>query len=674
MDPGTLLGPYRIDRKLGSGGMGTVYAAAGPEGVVALKVVHSHLLDTGDSIQRFEREVAIGRTVDHPNVVRTFAGGEEDGHHYMAMEYVEGQTLDGLLADLERVPEELCRHIGREVCRGLAAIHAAGAIHRDVKPGNVLITPEHVVKIMDLGVALSIEDTLRLSQTGAFLGSVSYAAPEQFEGGGKDLDGRVDLHALGLVLYELACASNPYAAADISQTVSKVLYEEPRRLGEINPQLSPFFEEVVHCLLAKNRDERFSSGEDLLAVLEAGEESDWWYERARALQLTTHRPIRRIRIPRETEVYGRDDEIAKLRELYARAATGEGNVVLIEGEAGIGKSRLVDELIGRLQSEGEDLNFLFGSYPPGGAATAEGGFSSAYREQFGGAGSAAYLPENQILVPAFDALLRGEGAPPGVQSLRKGSLQTCFVRATQALAAERMTIVLIEDLHFAPEEGRALFSSLAMSVPGHRVLLVGTARPGVSEDWLSDLTRLEQTSLLPLLRLGPKDLVNLLQDTLRSAQLARELGNQIAIKSDGNPFFVFEILRGLREGQFITESEDGTWVGTKVFNEIQIPSSVLDLVNARVSGLTEDERNLLDMAACWGFEFDPVVVGNALGLPRIPRCVPSARSSVSIGWCGRRGAATPSITTRCRRPCTGDSTSIFARNTTRRSRRLSSRA
>jgi tetratricopeptide (TPR) repeat protein len=618
MQPGTTLGPYHIDRKLGSGGMGTVYAATGPEGVVALKVVHPHLLESGDAAERFRREVAIGRAVDHPNVVRTFSGGEADGHHYLAMEYVEGQTLDQLLEELERVPEELCRHIGREVCKGLSAIHAAGAIHRDVKPGNVLITPDHVVKIMDLGVALSLEETLRLSQTGAFLGSVSYAAPEQFEGGGEDVDGRVDLHALGLVLYELACASNPYAAADVSKAVSKVLYEEPRRLGEINPQVSPFFEEVVHCLIAKDREKRFATGEELFAVLDDGEESAWWSERARALQLATQRPIRRIRIPRETAVYGRDVEIAKLRASYDRAASGDGNVVLIEGEAGIGKSRLVDELIGRLQSDGEDLNFLFGSYPPGGAATAEGGFSSAYREQFGEAGSAAYLPENQILVSAFDALLRGEGAPPDAQPLSKGSLQTCFVRATQSLAEERTTVVLVEDLHFAPEEGRALFTSLAMSVPGHRVLLVGTVRPGMPEDWQSDLTRLDQANLLQLPRLGPKDLVELLQDTLRSEQLARDLGNQIALKSDGNPFFVFEILRGLREGQFITESEDGTWVGTRIVDEIQIPSSVLDLVNARVAGLTEDERNLLDMAACWGFEFDPVVVGTALGLPRIP--------------------------------------------------------
>ncbi len=615
---GTRLGPYVIDRELGSGGMGTVYRATGPDGVVALKIVHDRLLAGGDATERFRREVEIGKTVRHPNVVSTFDGGEIDGQHYLAMEYVEGQTLAELLVELERVPEELCRHIGHEVSSGLAAIHAAGAIHRDMKPENVLITPDYVVKIMDLGVARSTDDALRLSQTGMFVGSLHYAAPEQFQGGGKGLDGRADLHALGLVLYELASGVSPYYADEIPQVVRRVLHEEPRKLGEINPQLSAFFEEVVHCLLAKDREGRFADAEALRAVLDSGEDSAWWRRRASMIRTLTKRPLRRVRIPRETAVYGREDELKKLRALYDAAKSGDGNVVLIEGEAGIGKSRLIDELIGRMQRDGEDINFLFGSYPPGGAATAAGGFSTAYREQFGADGCAEYLTATPVLVPAFDALLRGEPPPKGEETLTKDSLQTCFVNATRALGAERQTVVLIDDLHFAPDEGRALFTSLAMAAPGHRVLLIGTTRPGVSDDWTSGLTRLDQTSHVALNRLGPKDLVQLLEDTLQSEQLARELGNRIAVKSDGNPFFVFEILRGLREGQFITQLKDGSWVGTQVIDDIQIPSSVLDLVNARVADLSEEERDLLDVASCWGFEFDPALIADVLGLGRIP--------------------------------------------------------
>jgi len=181
-----------------------------------------------------------------------------------------------------------------------------------------------------------------------------------------------------------------------------------------------------------------------------------------------------------------------------------------------------------------------------------------------------------------------------------------------------MTVVLIDDLHFAPDEGRALFSSLAMAMPGHRVLLIGSTRPGVSEEWRAGLTRLAQTTPILVPRLGPKDLVRLLRDSFKSEALASSLAAQIAVKSDGNPFFAFEIIRGLREGQFITQKDDGTWVSTQIIDEIEIPSSVLDLVNARVADLSEEERDLLDVACCWGFEFDPLLIGEVLDVRRIP--------------------------------------------------------
>jgi tetratricopeptide (TPR) repeat protein len=625
---GGTLGPYRLDRELGAGGMGKVWAAR-VEGrvpgldvgaVVALKVVHPHLLETPGFFKRFLREAEIGKSVVHENVVRTYdcdavrADGQDQ--HFLVMEYVEGQTLRGLLAELERVPEELCRHIGREVAKGLAAIHAAGVVHRDMKPENVLITKEHAVKVMDLGVARLADEQLRLSQSGAFIGSVEYAAPEQF--GGAGVDHRADLHALGLILYELSCAQHPYRADSFPAVMKKVREDVPRRLGDVNPQISPFFEEVVHTLLAKTKEARVADAATLVAVLEEGEKSAWWKERAKAIRAETKRPLRRIRIPRETAVYGRETELAKLHALFAKAKSGDGQVVLIEGEAGIGKSRLVDELVGRLQRDGEDLNFLFGSYPPGGAATAAGALSTAFREHVGDSGVAAYLPQTPLLVPAFEALLRGDATPAGCEGLTRDSIATCFVQALRALAAERPTVLLVDDLHFASEDSRAMFTSLALAVPGHRILLVGTTRPANDEKWLSGLTRLPQTSQMAVGRLGPKDLALLLKDSFKSEGLAQSLGVQIGMKSDGNPFFAFEIIRGLREGQFITQRDDGTWVSTRVIDDIKIPSSVLDLVNARVADLTEDERNLLDVASCWGFEFDPLLVGEVLAVARIP--------------------------------------------------------
>jgi tetratricopeptide (TPR) repeat protein len=630
---GSRLGPYRIDSELGAGGMGRVFAATAeercvvPKGTrVALKVVHPHLLSEPGFFKRFLREAEISKAVVHGNVVRCYDADalsvEGRQHNFLVMEYVEGQTLRSLLEELERVPEELCRHIGREVSKGLSAVHEAGFVHRDLKPENVLITPDHEVKIMDLGVARLKDEVIRLSRSGAFVGSPLYASPEQFRGAGEDLDGRSDLFALGVILYELACGCHPHPGDDFVAVLGKVVKEEPRRLGEQNPQVSAFYEEVVHALLEKEPERRFDSARKLLTVLERGEDSTWWGRRAKAIRVSTRRPLRRIRIPRETAVYGRAAELGRLRELYAQAAAGNGRVALIEGEAGIGKTRLVDELVGRLQHEGEDLNFLFGTYPPGGAATAAGAWSTAYREHFGSEGLVEtleeYLPVTPVLVPAFAALLRGEPTPPGEEALTKDSVQTVFVHATRQLSRARTTVVLIEDLHFAPEEGRAMFASLALAAPEHRILLVGTARRGLPEAWWADLERLEHASRMELNRLGPKDLAELLRDAFRSDRLAEELGFRIGEKSDGNPFFVFEIIRGLREEKLLRKRPDGTWATTGAIREIRIPSSVQDLIQARIAELDEAEQELLDVAACCGFEFDPSLLADAIGAPRIP--------------------------------------------------------
>ncbi len=657
---GSLLGPYRLLSELGTGGMGKVYLAQveggeGPAAVpelapgarVALKIVHPHLLASPDFFQRFLREADVGKAVNHPNVVRTYLVDSiaHNGHelHYMVMEYVEGQTLRALLGELGRVPEQLCRHVGREVAKGLAAIHGAGVVHRDLKPENVLITRDEVVKVMDLGVALLQDQAIRLSQTGVFVGSVHYAAPEQFEGAGGVLDGRADLYALGVVLYELATSEHPFGDVAFRVLVTRILKEKPRRIGELNPQLSAFFEEVVHTLLEKEREKRFDSAALLNEVLEDAEESAWWSERQRIIRQETKRPLRRVRIPRETALYGRDADLARIRSLYEQAKAGEGRVLLLDGEAGIGKTRLVDEFVGLLEQEGEDVNFLFGSYPPGGAATAAGAFSSAFREHLGEEGLAetlaGYLTVTPLLVPAFAALLRGDALPPGAEPLTKDSLQTVFVHTTRALASERPTIILIDDLHFAPEEGRALFAALALAAPGHRVFLVGTMREGLPEAWVADLERLEHSTRLALARLGPDDLSGLLVDAFSSEALAEELAADIAVKSDGNPFFIFEIIRGLRESQLIARDEDGTWVRTQIIRDIVIPSSVSELVRARIAGLEEEDRDLLEVACCLGYEWDPTLVADALGLGALPvlkRCGRIEKRDRLIRSAGRR--------------------------------------
>ncbi len=595
---------------------------------VALKIVHPHLLAVPELLQRFQREGEAGMAVRHSNVVRTLRvetlAHEGGPVHLLVMEYVEGQTLRSLLDELEKVPERLCRHIGREVAKGLAAIHAAGIVHRDLKPENILITHDEVVKVMDLGVARLKDEALRLSQTGAFLGSIHYAAPEQFGGAWDEVDGRTDLHGLGLVLYELATGRHPYSEGNtpLPTVMHRALTEVPRRVVELNAQLSPFLDDMVHTLLAKKREQRFASAAELVGILDEEEQGAWWRGRTQAIRLDSLRPPKRIRIPRETALYGRDQEIAQLRAAYALAKSGEGQVVLLEGEAGIGKTRLVDELLGSLQQEGESPSFLFGSYPPGGAATAAGAFTLAFREHFGeGAlteGLGRHLTATPLLAPAFASMLRGDTPPPGAERLTKESLQTVFVHVTRSLATERPLVLLIDDLHFAPDEGRALFAALALAVTGHRVLLIGTMRPGVPVDWIANLGRIGHASRLALTRLSATQVGGLLADTFRDQQLAEELAPEIATRSDGNPFFVLEIIRELKRKELVRPRVDGTWARTRPIRDFPIPSSVQELVQARMAQLDDEDRALLDVASCCGFEFDPTLVADALGMGSIP--------------------------------------------------------
>ena len=606
--------------------MGTVFsavaeaadgAAGGPPiGTrVAVKTLHPHLVEKDELRRRFLREARIGLAVLHENVVRTYEVGEDDGTLFLAMEFVEGQTLTELRREMGTAPEQLCRHVASELCKALGALHEAGVVHRDVKPDNVLVTPNHVVKLVDFGVARSDEQSAALSREGAFVGSVNYAAPEQF--GGTDVDGRCDLHALGVVLYELSCGEHPYRGGGLPEVIRRIRREPPERLGDLNPQLTPYFENVVHTLLAKVPDARFQTAGALLDVLQGGEDGSWWQARRRGLRGATAVPLRRVRIPRETAVYGREDELESLRDAFDSAAGGGGRVLLVEGEAGVGKSRLVDELVVRLQRRGTLLRFLHGAYPPGGIAAATEGLVAAFRDEAGDTDIARHLAGSPELQSAFAALLRGEPVPEGTPALGSDAVGTCFARVLAGMSEELPTVLLVDDLHSAGDDALAMFASLAHAVRNRRVLLIGTLRPSDCAEWAGNLCALEHAERLTLTRLRRAALLDVLAETFGSRPLAERMAPPIEQRSDGNPFFVFEIVRVLRERGFTTAAGEDSGDQTRLLDGLELPDSVRELLRARLARLTDDERELLDVAACDGHEFDPLLVGDAIGAPRL---------------------------------------------------------
>jgi tetratricopeptide (TPR) repeat protein len=323
-----------------------------------------------------------------------------------------------------------------------------------------------------------------------------------------------------------------------------------------------------------------------------------------------------VTVRRDTDLHGRESEIALLRAAWEQAKQGHGNTILIEGEAGIGKTRLVDVLMRGLETE--DAHFLYGSYPPTGGL---GGLSESILGKFGEAGLeeslAPYLTVTPSLIPAFAALVKHEAPPTGSEPLGGDALHAIGCHLVRALAEEKPTIWIIEDLHSGPEDARGFLLALARAVGSHRVLLIATSRAELPEETMVNFQRLENFQRLALNRLGARDVIGLVQDALKSRALADKLGAQIAYKSDGVPFFVFELIRALKEGRLIKQMPDGSHVQTEVISDIEVPSAVKDLVESRLKNLTKEERALLDVGAVQGYEFEPDLVARVLELKKI---------------------------------------------------------
>ncbi|MCE9636590.1 MAG: protein kinase [Planctomycetes bacterium] len=620
---GDRVGPYVIDRELGAGGMGRVYAATGPAGPVALKVVHPHLLAMPGSRERFEREARSGQAIAHPNVVRTFECLDvvQDGVNVpvLVLEYVVGRSLEDLRHEVGRVPEDLCRHLGREIARGLDAVHAAGIVHRDLKPGNVLLTATGDVKVMDLGLARQASGEDRMSQTGMFMGTAAYAPPEQFFGK-KDLDPRSDLYSLGAMLFELATGRVPFQAEAIGDLVRQVLRDKAPRIGVLAPQTTPFFEEVVATLLEKDPDRRFASAADVAEVLQDGEAADWWAAASVRRQTETRKPMRRVRVQRETEIWGREDDLSELHSLWDRAKRGAGEVVLVEGEAGIGKTRLVEEFLAAIEGESDvAAQVLVGRHDPAGAAAQA--LAAAFRDHLGAddldARLSELLPETASLVPSFAALLRGEAPPDDAPRLTADAIRTLFVQLARNLSQEAPLVLVVDDLHFATDDGRALFRALALAVEGYPVLLVGTARPGLPANWVEGIASRGNVTRHEVRRLDEGTVRTALTRHLGATHDAQSVAGSIAAQAGGNPYFVVEAIRHLADRGHLTRTDDGAWRVSSVPAELALPPTVRELVERRLAALLPADRELFEAAACQGHEFDGRLVAETLGRPRM---------------------------------------------------------
>jgi serine/threonine-protein kinase len=259
-------GRYRIQRKLGAGGMADVYLAEDQElgRRVAIKILNGRHANDDQFIERFRREAKNAAALNHPNIVSIYDRGEAEDTYYIAMEYLDGRTLKELIVSRGAAPMNVAIEYARQILSALRFAHRHGIVHRDIKPHNVLVDGEGRVKVTDFGIARA--GTSQMTETGSIVGTAQYLSPEQAKGG--EVDPRSDLYSLGVVLYELLTGKTPFDGETPVEIAMKHLSTAPKPPSKLRPDIPRELDMVVLRALAKNPDERYQSADEMEADLE----------------------------------------------------------------------------------------------------------------------------------------------------------------------------------------------------------------------------------------------------------------------------------------------------------------------------------------------------------------------------------------------------------------------
>ncbi|MCI4362909.1 MAG: protein kinase [Thermoplasmata archaeon] len=618
-------GRYVIHKKLGEGGKGIVYKALDTQldRVVAIKLLKIEGLDE-EALQRFRNEAQLAARLTHANIVAVYDIGAEAGRPFQVMELVDGQSLRGLLSSSQgplAFPRAL--EIARDVARALAFAHGKGVLHRDVKPENIMLASDGTVKLMDFGLARAF-DRPRLTAPGTMVGTPSYMAPENALG--KESDERSDLYSLGAVFYEMATGRPLFRSEDSLKVIYSHIHDEPALPSRVNPRLPTAVDHVLLRLLAKNPGERYASAGDLERALTAIGKVSLPPESVEppGPTSTTLSPLphqatpegQRIPTPeigRSLPLVGREAEVASLKGFVDQVLRGDGVTVLIAGEAGIGKSRVTDEM--RSYAVLRGLRTLVGHCHERERSAPYYPWIQMIRAFVADAPAAEVArlcgpnaADLAKLVPEIGEKVRlvaPSEAPdsPESQRLRMFDAVTrFFVEASQ----QSPLLLDVCDLHSGDSASVELFRHFARGLPRHFLLLVATYRDVEIEEGstvarvLDDLHRERLSHVVALKRLSRAEVERMI-GALFDQPVTPEFLDKVYERTGGNPFFVEEVLRSLVEEGILFRVGD-RWE-RKSISEVSIPSSVRAVVARRLERLSDATQTLLRVAAILGNEF-----------------------------------------------------------------------
>src|SRR3990172_4396439 len=605
MARGPLNNRYRLEGELGRGGMSIVYRAHALllDRPVAVKVLQAARENGG--WKRILSEAQSAARLNHPNIVSIYDVGETemDGEltPFIVMELVEGRPLN------VDPPRELAAVVAMAdgVLQALGHAHDHGVIHRDLKPENILLTAGGRVKLMDFGLAQSVAS--RLTQSGEVVGTVFYIAPEQAMG--RAVDGRADLYALGVVLYELVAGELPFTADNALAVVSLHLHAPVVPPRARRPDLPPALESVILALLSKRPGDRPASAGDTRRLLD-GVLGD----RGIGAELSLLDRIVR------GHLVGREQELSEAIGHWQRAIAGQEQVLLVTGEPGIGKTRLVRELLAHVEVTGRQVARGEG-FAEGGAPFAP--FADVLRR--------ALTEQPPITIPdpilaelltfAPDLALRRPGLSRTSDLDPAGQQQRAFEAFAiflETLAARAPLAVFIDDIHWADAGSLQLLHTLARRVRRMPLLLVLTYREiEIDENppfgrLLQDLTRERLAERVKLTRLTREQTRQLLQ-AMFAEEITPEFLDGVYTESEGNPFFIEEICKAILDSGKVA-FEDGHWRRPGV-KDLEIPQSIRGAILSRVAKLPEAAREAMLMAAILGREFEFKTLRQATDMP-----------------------------------------------------------
>lgn len=615
---------YSIIEELGRGSVSTVYRALDTKEnqAIALKILTKQRRDE-ESILRFKKEVEKMSRIDHPRIVKQLDCGDYDGRSFLAMELFEGKSLHERLK-ARKLSLDASVEMVRQVAEGLEYVHNRGILHRDLKPKNILIKGDEA-KITDFCMA-RIVNLVEMQDRNAVQGTFPYISLEQAGLMPVAPDERSDLYSLGVIFYELVTGELPFKGEDIGSFLHQHIVQIPKNPRELNPEIPPVLEKVILKLLKKGPEERYQSAKGFLADLD------------RIIQLRVKKKIheafdlgledRKSKLSFHTGFIGRGQELSVLKEELRLAAGGKGRLCLISGTAGVGKTRLINEL--RPYAEENGMLFVSGKCNKYGASLPYSPFAEAVAEYvdlmkrkppqemeiqvrnirrvLGELGGAITK-----IAPALETFI---GKMPELVELEPERERMRFFNVAYSFFSSISTpnnpvIIFLDDLQWSDLGTTKLLHFIAPKLSGTHLLILGSYREEEipKEHPLAILLKncresgmvYREINLRPL---QPKEMGLLIKDTFGyKEEVPGQLLMTVQERTKGNPFYSLQMLRSLVDEKVLYLEESQWKFDEEKIRRVDLPSSLIELLLGRLDQLKPEIKRILTYASVIGREF-----------------------------------------------------------------------